>query len=241
MARIQAKEVFNTPKSAAETRFNKVVTQYDDYINKLINDNKVWRILGLLSVVMIALTLFGWFRISAMQKYIPVIVEVNELGRARYIGDLSVSAYNHRNFQVQDYMVEALIGDFIRYTREIYLDADVMAQNITKAAYYCSYDMQDKLKRELQVEDPFSKIGQFRIRVAIESNIKITEQTWQIDWYDIRQGLNGVESGRTRYRGLFTILVRGFEDTRTDEERSRNPLGVYIIDYNISRINEVTR
>jgi type IV secretion system protein VirB5 len=241
MARIHAKEVFNTPKSAAETRFNKVITQYDDYINKLINDNKVWRMIGLLSILMIVMTIFGWFRISLMKKYIPVIVEVNELGRARYIGDLSVSAYNHRNFLVQDYMIEALIGDFIRYTREIYTDADVMAQNITKAAYYCSYDMQDKLKHELQADDPFSKIGRVRIRVAIESNIKITEQTWQIDWYDILQGLNGVETSRTRYRGLFTILVRGFDESRTDEERSRNPLGVYIIDYNISRINEVSR
>jgi type IV secretion system protein VirB5 len=238
MARIHAKEVFNTPKSAAETRFNKVISQYDDYINKLITDNRTWKLIGLLAVVIITVTIAGWFRLSAMQKYIPVIVEVNELGRARYIGDLSVAEYNHRNFQIQDYMVETLIDDFIRYTREIYTDADLVAQNITRAAYYCSYDMQDKLRRELQADDPFSKIGRFRLRVEFESSIKITEQTWQIDWFDINQALNGMETGRTRFRGLFTIIVR---EPKTELDRSRNPLGIYITDYNISRIQEVRR
>jgi type IV secretory pathway TrbF-like protein len=37
---------------------------------------------------------------------------------------------------------------------------------------------------------------------------------------------------------MFTVAIK---EPQTDNERFNNPLGIYIVDYNISKVNEVLR
>jgi type IV secretory pathway TrbF-like protein len=236
--RIRAKEVFNSPAGEAQTGFTRVIGQYDDYVNKLINDIRVWRVIGLLAVVLITATVVGWFYFTTRIKETVLVVEVNELGRARYIGDVTKNQSYLRGYVVKDYMTESVLRDFICFTREVNLDSDFMAASMQKASKFCSREMQQKLSGDLQAADPFAQVGRSKLIVEIESSIKTTNNTWQYDWYDVQYDLYGRELNRQRYRGLFTVVIK---EAETDLERFDNPLGIYIVDYNITKLNEVLR
>jgi type IV secretion system protein VirB5 len=235
--RIQAKEMFKTASGPVETRFNRVINQYDQYINKVIKQNRTWQLVGLCSVIMLLGTIIGWFRVLSIQKEIPIVIEVNELGRAKYVGDISGKSYLH-GYTVKDYMIESVLRDFIAYTREIYVDQEVMSKNYQQAASWCSNELKLKLRDELIEEDPFAMIGRIKRTVSIESGIKTTNATWQYDWFDITSDMYGREISKLRYRGMFSVALK---EPQTEGERFNNPLGIYIVDYNITKINEVLR
>jgi type IV secretion system protein VirB5 len=235
--RIQPKEIFRSTSGPVETKFNRVINQYDQYINKLIKDNRTWQLAGLCSIIMITGTIIGWFFVLNMKKDIPVVIEVNELGRAKYIGEISGKSYL-QGYTVKDYMIESVIRDFITYTREINADQEVMTKNYQKAASWCSSETRVKLRDDLVLEDPISMAGRLRKIVSIESGIKITNNSWQYDWFDVTNDIYGREISKLRYRGIFTVTIK---EPQTENERFGNPLGIYLVDYNISRINEVLR
>jgi type IV secretion system protein VirB5 len=235
--RIQAKEMFKTASGPVETRFNRVINQYDQYINTVIKQNRIWQLVGLCSVIMLLGTIIGWFRVLSIQEKIPIVIEVNELGRAKYIGDISNGSYL-RGYTVKDYMIESVLRDFIAYSREIYVDQEVMSKNYQQAAAWCSNELKVKLRDELVAEDPFAMVGRIKKAVSIESGIKTTNSTWQYDWFDVTNDIYGNEISKLRYRGMFTVAIK---EPQTDNERFNNPLGIYIVDYNISKINEVLR
>lgn len=235
--RLQPKEVFKSASGPVETRFNRVINQYDQYINKLIRQSRMWQMAGLCSIIMLAGTIIGWFHIMNIQREIPVIIEVNELGRSKYIGGISGKSYM-QDFTVKEYMVESVLRDFIAYTRDIYADQEVMSKNYRQAAGWCSNELKIKLRNELIAEDPFAMVGKIRRNVAIESGIKITSNTWQYDWFDVSHDIYGKEISKLRYRGMFTVAVK---EPQSENERLINPLGIYVTDYNISKINEVSR
>jgi type IV secretion system protein VirB5 len=235
--RIQPKEIFKSASGPVETRFNRVINQYDQYINKLIKENRTWQLVGLCSVLMILGTIIGWFCVLSVQKEIPIVIEVNELGRAKYIGDIGSNTYL-QGYTVKDYMIESVLRDFIAYSRNIYVDQEVMSKNYQQAAAWCSNELKLKLRDDLVAEDPFALIGRIKRNVSIESGIKTTNATWQYDWFDVTSDIYGKEISKLRYRGMFTVAIK---EPQTENERFNNPLGIYIIDYNISKINEVLR
>jgi len=235
--RIQPKEIFKGASGPVETRFNRVINQYDQYINSLVKQNRIWQLVGLCSVVMFLGTIIGWFRVLGIQREIPIVIEVNELGRAKYIGEINSRSYL-QGYTVKDYMIESVLRDFIACTRDIYVDQEVMSKNYQQAAAWCSNELKLKLRDDLVAEDPFAMVGRIKRTVSIESGIKITNGTWQYDWFDVTSDIYGKEISKLRYRGMFTVAI---QEPQTDNERFNNPLGIYIVDYNISKINEVLR
>ena len=235
--RIQPKDYFNST-GELETKFNKVIGQYDKYTNKLINDNRTWRILGLMSIALIVLSVIGWFYTLTTRRDHLLVVEVNELGRAKFIGDVTNSAKGYDPNDIKAYMVEAVIRDFIEYTRTIGLDSVLMDSNMTRASMTLSDNLKIRLSNEIKEENPFQHIGKMRRNVFIESNIQTSGNTWQYDWYDITTNMSGLETSRVRMRGLFTVTAH---QPRNKKEQEANPLGIFIVDYNIQRVNEVLR
>jgi len=235
--RIQPRDLWKTPKGAVETRFSRVINQYDAYVNKLVNDVRTWRMVGLCAVLMVVCTLIGWFYILSIRQIVPVVIEVNEFGKARYLGDLNKGSYL-RGYVVKDYMIESVLREFLDLWRAIYVDTELMAKNYQEAMDWCGNELKERWRNELIEDDPMSLVGSVTRRVMIESGIKITENSWQYDWYEVTFDLYGNEIERERYRGLLTV---GVKEPETENERFKNPLGVYVIDYHISTINEVMR
>jgi len=219
-----------------ESRFNRVIKQYDGVINKLLNDNKVYRIIALLSIVIVVFATIGWFKALSMKNESLLIVEVNELGKARYIEEMKGKASYDRGM-IKDYMIESLLSDFLDYTRSVTMDFDLMEKNYKKALAWCSLSVKQKVVNWINEEKPYKDSGRIRRGVSIESIIRLSNASWQYDWFDVDENMQGEVIGKVRYRGVFTIILEAPED----KYKYNNPLGVFIVDYNITRINEVMR
>ena len=235
--RINAKEMFFSPGGEVTSKFNRVIKQYDAYYKKLNKDIRIWQLIGLVAIIMILGTIVGWFYVLSIRQEIPIVVEVNELGRARYVGRMNQTSYL-QGYTVREYMVEAVLRDFLDYTRNIYLDRELMSNNINQASMWLVDDMKVKLLNELNQENPFDLIGRVKRYVEIESSLKMTANTWQYDFFEIITDIYGRETGRRRMRALFTV---GLKEPETNEERYANPLGIYIMEYDIRMVNEVVR
>lgn len=234
MSRIHAKSVIYTPEGPADTDFNRAIHQYDRYIGTLMADLNVWRMIALITIGVNIFSIYGWYKTINLPRSIPVIVEVSELGVPKNIG--SIEDLSYTTFEPKDYMIKSHIGRFIKQTREINLDSDVMYKNINEASWWISDDMKYNLKLEINENDPFMAVGLLKQTVEIETIINTTEKTWQADWVEIRTTLSGAETGRTKYRGIFTIAQ---VEPRNEKEKEMNPLGLYIIDYNYSEIKAI--
>ena len=233
--RIRPKEIF-TPQGEAESRFNKVVNQYDAYYNKLNRDVRTWQLVGIISLIMIILTVIGWFHALSMKTHSLMVVVVNELGRARYLGVVGGGYYS--KYEIKDYMIESVLREFLEVTRDIPVDQDLLYRGYDKAVGWLSPNMVTKFRDQVIADDPFQKLGQYKRKTILESVIKITQNTWQMDWYESETTVSGRELARHRYRGILTVVV---QEPQSEDERYRNPLGIFIVDYNISEIKEVMR
>ena len=233
MPRLKASEKAYTPDSSPETAFNRIVSAHVERERKLIKEINWLRIFNFISWLALLASIIGWYQTKNMPKTVPLVVEVSEFGVPRYVGKIETLSYE--KFQPKEYMIKAQLSDFVQYTREIILDSDVMYKDILKTFGWVSLDLKQRLNEEIQERDPFSQVGRIKVTVIIESIIPSTNNTWQVDWVDQTTSMNGDVIKEIKYRGLFTIQQ---QEPKGDKERERNPLGIYITDYNIVELKK---
>lgn len=233
MSKFRGKNIAYQPEGSAETGFNRIVNEHVEERRKLLKEINTWRILFSISWVFVLFSLIGWYQTKNLPKTTPLIIEVQADGRAKYLG--KVDHIRYETIQPKEYMIKAHLKDFITYTREIILDSDVMYDNILRAFGWVSVEIKQRLNNEIQTEDPFSKVGYEKRLVEVETIIQTTGATWQVDWYEVATTISGIETKRIKYRGLFTLQQ---QEPGNEKERERNPLGIYITDYNIAEVKQ---
>lgn len=233
MARLRTKDQTYYPEGSAKTAFNNIILAHVDEKRKLIRENNTLRILFIVSWIGLLFSIVGWYQTKNMPKTAPLVIEVKEDGRAKYIG--KVDKITYANFEPKEYMVQAHLADFITFTREIHLDNEVMYKNILRAFGWITNELKVRLNEEIQKEDPFSKVGREKRLIEVETILKTTDKTWQVDWYERIIAINGTQLALNKYRGLFTIQQ---QEPGDEKERQRNPLGIYIVDYSVTEIKK---
>ena len=88
---------------------------------------------------------------------------------------------------------------------------------------------ESKMTPEIREDNPFKFIGVKKRIVTIESTIRVSGSTYQVDYIESQTGR---ESGTRRYRALVTTVRK----TPPKKAEKLNPLGIYINDYNITEI-----
>lgn len=234
MPRLKPQEKAFAADGTPDTAFNRIVSAHVEREKKLLKEINWLRIFNLISWAALLFSIFGWYQTKNLPKTVPLVIEVSEFGVPRYIGKIETLSYE--KFQPKDYMIKAHLSDFVQYTREIILDSDVMYKDILKTFGWVSLDLKQRLNEEIQLKDPFSQVGRIKLNVKIESIIPTTNNTWQVDWYDEKTSMNGDIISQTKYRGLFTVQQ---QEPKDEKERERNPLGIYITDYNIVELKKI--
>jgi type IV secretion system protein VirB5 len=77
------------------------------------------------------------------------------------------------------------------------------------------------MTRFLRGSSPFDLIGKARRTVEIESILKITGSSYQVDWIETLTDSSGQRRSRSRARALITTVLLPPDD-------KKNPLGIYI-------------
>lgn len=83
---------------------------------------------------------------------------------------------------------------------------------------------------------PFKRAAKETVDVQITSVIPQSDETWQVDWMEtVRARGDGSIISRFRMRALVRIYVVPPTNRTSEEQIRKNPLGIFIRDFNWSK------
>lgn len=203
---------------------------YCDLIAKESKGKKNWLIFSsILLLVIVVMTGFLWRAIN-LPKNIPVVITVLPWGEAQYVGDVSSYSYENMNIPESAYIYQ--VETFLHRLRTLPLDGEVLTQNITSLYDMITVEAEKKLTPAIRDDNPFAFVAVKKRIVTIESTIRVSGNTFQVDFIET---ISGRETGTKRYRALITTIKK----TPPKKKEKYNPLGIYINEYNITEISRI--
>lgn len=194
-----------------------------------------------ISLFIVVVVIASWVYLARQPSVQPYIVEVSALKEARWGGAMPAVPVNDQRVAQKATMdwIQALSvvsvdanlqGDFIRYVYSM-LKPDEPARVKVDAFYTNS------------ASNPFELAKDFLISVSVESVIPLTPysseagkvSTWQVDWVQNVINREGKPISSQKYRATVHIYL----DAPPQGQNIRfNPIGFYIRDYSIVRVND---
>ena len=215
-----------------------ILAEYDGYVSYLLHSADTWRFIAIFSMVLF----IGCIIVLAITATLPktelVVVGVNDVGEARYYG--KAGNFNYDGYDMKESIVGNILTLFIERTYTISADNDYMVQEMTKCLYFLPEGKRRAYNYEINERDPFSLVGLMKQEVKIETIIPVSENVYQVDWYTIQKDVRTLVESEKKWRGLYTLIKLNSSqyNSLNEEERTMNPMGIYIKDYTITEVKK---
>ena len=147
---------------------------------------------GIGGYVLFAVSLDLFYFAISMQTTVPVLVNVMPTGEASFLGEVRQTG----EINVPESAILYQIRRFISNIRSIPADAQVLFNNIEECYSKVTNTYEPHMTRHLRANSPFPLVGKIRRTVEIESTIRITGSSYQVDWIEV-----SVEPGGSPARG----------------------------------------
>lgn len=200
--------------------------RYGDYIRQKRN----WQIVAFICLIISFVSVLYVGYMGTQNKLIPYVIEVDKLGNTAQVGIVKDSI----DLKSEN-VVKYSLNTFVFSWRTVWGDPEIQRKFIFDAYKY----VKPQSAGFTQVNDwykknnPFERGTKEKVKVAIKSIVPQNINTWQVEWEEITTNLVAEELSKKTWRGLFTIE----QITPTTEEQiMKNPLGVFIIDFNFAKI-----
>lgn len=211
---------------------------WNDYISSEIAQRKLWQIVALLSLCGSLFCIIGIIYIGSLSKFTPYVIEVDKLGRSQYSG--TIQAYDSFH---NPKIINIMLNDFISDFRSVSSDKTIIAKTVQRlySKVQAGTPAQTKLGEYFNAKDnknnPFVKSEKENVSIVVNSILKLSEDTYQIEWNEIsREPKAGNVLSSSNYKGNFTIYYLSTEK-ESFEKLLQNPLGLYIKDFDYQKIN----
>jgi type IV secretion system protein VirB5 len=201
---------------------------YADILQDKMNEMRWWRRtigVGFLALFAICILLFVWA--LRQQKTIPVLINVMPSGEAQYLGEVRQTSAP----QVPEAAIQYQLRRFITNLRSVSTDPQVLYNNIDECYSMITSTYEPLMTRTLRASSPFDLVGKLRRTVEIESVLKITGASWQLDWSESTFE-NSHERRGLRMRALITVKILPVNEANI----RKNPLGIYIENCEMTRL-----
>ena len=176
-------------------------------------------VFGSLGLFAVALGLF--FYAVSLQRTVPILINVMPSGEAAYLGEVRQTG----QIQIPEAAIFYQVRKFISNIRSISVDPYVLNNNILECYAMVTSNYDPILTRMLRANSPFPLVGKIRRTVEIESTLRITGYSYQVDWAE-----SSVEPGGSpvvrKMRGLVTLTF--IEPDASKDWIKTNPLGIFI-------------
>jgi type IV secretion system protein VirB5 len=225
-----AKKIEKYKVLTKENPFGKAGETYSDIIRDTQREKRRWQNVGLFSLVFFMASFYVMYRAVNLQQTVPVLITLSEWGEAAYKGAVNVESNKLK--EVPEAAIQYQVRDFITKLRTIPLDGEVLYRDIAHCYEMVSASCEKKLTAALRNEDPFSKVGKEKRGIAIESVLKLSGSSYQIDWIETSGAPSSPAGVKYRVRGVVTTELLA----PPEEKRVNNPLGIYITDYDMTTL-----
>ncbi len=220
------------PKGTNSTPFNPQLQHFDMICGQVMKENAILKLALVVLIFIIAVLSIGIsFFLTKRTQVIPAIVTMNDFGQAQYVGE--VSRKNFQNFNIPEVAMTYQVKDFINIYKSLSSDKAVVKRNIEKAYHLLTAVSASKYSTLLREDNPYKDFGDHTREVEFETEpLKISKDTYQVDYRLITRTLTGVIIKDIRQRAVITIKALN----PTEEDIQDNPLGIYITDFDIKDI-----
>jgi len=185
--------------------------------------NFVLRVVGIGSLALFLASLVLFFVSIQRQDIVPVLVNVMPSGEAAYLGEVRAGS---GGIQVPEAAIRFQAKEFVSNLRSVPADIQVMNEKLTKCYHAASKSYEPYLTRMIREQGFFSLVGKIRRSVEIESVLRITSNSYQVDWIETVSEASGMQQ-RHKMRALLTVVAI---DPQPDFIET-NPLGIFIEDF----------
>jgi type IV secretion system protein VirB5 len=213
-----------------ENPFGKAAHTYADIIEDTRREKRRWQNVGLFSLVFFISSFYVMYRAVNLQQTVPVLITLSEWGEASYKGAVGIEGNKLK--EVPEIAIQYQARDFITKLRTIPLDGEILYRDIGRCYEMVTSVCEKKMTGELRNDDPFGQVGKIKRNITIESVLKLSNATYQIDWIESSGAPNSTPV-RYRVRGVVTVELL----LPPEEKRINNPLGIYIADYDMTVLN----
>ena len=174
--------------------------------------------IGIGSVLLFLASLALFYISLSRQDIIPVLVNVLPTGESAYIGEV-----RQAEFQVPEAAIFYQVRKFISNIRTIPADPYVLNANILECYAMITSSYEQIFIPNLRANSPFALVGKIRRSIEIESALRITGNSYQVDWIE-----STFESGgnptKAKMRALVTVRLIAPDPSFI----KNNPLGIFI-------------
>lgn len=213
-----------TPYMAARREWNE---RYGDYIAAARN----WRFAAIVLAMTSLVLAIGAIYIGAQPQRIPYIVEVDKIGQVVNVAPVETS------HATDPRITRAMLIRFVVDWRSVTPDTVVQ-----KAALDRLYKMVPqggaslaKINTYFQDNSPFIIAQGATISIEpIGLPLPLSDQSWQVEWYETRRKLDGMQLSRVRYKGVLMVALNPPQKDNQAFDLD-NPIGLYITDLNWSQ------
>lgn len=219
------KEVADYKGDEPITPYQRAQQEWDMRIGTSRAQAKNWRICTLLALLVAVALAWGLVFVLTSHKEKIFIAEITKEGRVVNVSPLTV------RYQPNEAQKEYFITHFIELVRTLTLDPVAVKQNWIDAYNFLSNRGAERLNSYFKQNNPTALLGKKTITLQITDINPVSVNTMHVRWVETTINTNGQEEGKKNYSGVFTIALK---QPTTREQILRNPLGIYIVDFNIS-------
>jgi type IV secretion system protein VirB5 len=148
-------------------------------------------------------------------------------GESQYLGEVRQPG----SFQVSEASVHWWIKSYVVKLRTVSTDYMVVYQNIDDCFVMVSNSYTPILRKSLQDASPFVQVGKIRRSVEIESVLHITGGSYSVNWTETAFDVSANQSTK-KMRAVVSVRIV----TPTEITIKRNPLGVYIENFEMTEL-----
>ena len=209
--------------------------KHNEYESSRNASLRLWKLFGLLGLLTGLAGVGGMIHIGSQSKFVPYVIEVDKLGQTLPVSVADKAA------PADPRIVSSLLARAITLARMV--TPDVVVQRNAIFELYASLDSSDpdalKMQEYLGSDSdtsPFKRAAKETVDVQITSVIPQSDETWQVDWMEtVRARGDGSIISRFRMRALVRIYVVPPTNRTSEEKIRKNPLGIFIRDFNWSK------
>jgi type IV secretion system protein TrbF len=200
---------------------------YADILADKMKESQTWRKLTLVNVCLFFVSLILFFYSVNQQKTVPVLINVMPSGESQYLGEVRQTG----SVQVPEAAIHFQIRTFILNFRTISTDYQIVYSNIDDCFAMTDSGYAPIFRQSLLDDSPFSLVGKIRRTVEIESILLITGRSYNVNWTESSYDTSGNHS-TAKMRAVVTVRLV----TPTDATIKRNPLGIYIENFEMTEL-----
>lgn len=208
--------------------FSKNKKSSGDIYNSILKSLRTWQLTALAMLVINLILVISLITLANKQRVVPWIVQVDEHGFEVAIAPAEqVSAVDNR-------IIISRIGRFIECLRTVVVDREAQ-KALVDWVYFSIPETSSAQKFTTQfyrTNEPVKRAKDGTISVEVKSIIPISANTYRAEWIEKAVTRAGELASVDSWTGIFSIAI---SSTRDIKSVIKNPLGVYVTEYTVTR------